>query len=523
MFINPADWKSETSIFSFLIANIQDEGKLKDSSIDLPGTPEDELNGKKLKFAPGLFDALFSGGEDDIDVKIHALAELLNRVARFGDQECEMEFYNRITGRDGIINIIDPLLDEIGKMGIPLQPYLMPYITDLAFKSAHRNAVKFGMAVLGRSGNRKALDGIKILGLHEEFTVFATLAIISLSNDVVNDLWELAKKTDGWGKIQLVDRLAKMEINEEIKDWLIYEGYKNNIMYDYLAYTCAVQGELSKKLRADTINPALFQSAVEIIECLIPINGPAEDISDLADAAYMLERFLLHAKTHALTARHFVILGIIQEYLVELQNNIPEPSQGFTEDMITDCLIDIAEMLGNKQWPPRILVSLETGPVSEFYYAVTAANTLQINTWKFAWQRLQADHKQGCYLLWSYVTCDANEAQIKAVAEYAMQVIPYKELATGPDNDMGFGPVLAHFQPLGYILPALALYPTLGEPMLLAALNGPVTRYRNSALNVLKNWGKDNWSEAVKKQLLQLKKTEPNENTLKVVMEMLGA
>lgn len=36
----------------------------------------------------------------------------------------------------------------------------------------------------------------------------------------------ISEKVDGWGKIQLVDRLSRPELSEPIKDWLIYEGYK---------------------------------------------------------------------------------------------------------------------------------------------------------------------------------------------------------------------------------------------------------------------------------------------------------
>jgi hypothetical protein len=42
------------------------------------------------------------------------------------------------------------------------------------------------------------LDQIKILGLHDEFTLFSSVAIMNISDDVVNVLWELSKKVDGW-------------------------------------------------------------------------------------------------------------------------------------------------------------------------------------------------------------------------------------------------------------------------------------------------------------------------------------
>lgn len=58
------------------------------------------------------------------------------------------------------------------------------------------------------------------------FQFFSTVALSNLSDNLVNDLWELAKRVQGWGKIQIVDRLSEMELNDEIKDWLVLEGYK---------------------------------------------------------------------------------------------------------------------------------------------------------------------------------------------------------------------------------------------------------------------------------------------------------
>ena len=134
------------------------------------------------------------------------------------------------------------------------------------------------------------------MGLHDEFTVYSTIAIANLSDNVENDLWELAQKVDGWGKIQLVDRLARPELKQPIKDWLIYEGYKNNIMYEYLAYTCAVNGLLHKKLETEQIEHKLFKSTSDIIEALIVEHSPSEDIRAYSYASQVIQDFIRHAK-----------------------------------------------------------------------------------------------------------------------------------------------------------------------------------------------------------------------------------
>lgn len=47
----------------------------------------------------------------------------------------------------------------------------------LATKTNNRNAVKFGIAILGLCENKKPINDIKILGLHDEFSVFSTVAL----------------------------------------------------------------------------------------------------------------------------------------------------------------------------------------------------------------------------------------------------------------------------------------------------------------------------------------------------------
>ena len=54
------------------------------------------------------------------------------------------------------------------------------------------------------------------------------------SNELI---FELAKKLHGWGRIHAV-KMLKPEDNDEMKEWLWLEGWKNNVMPEYSAYEC---------------------------------------------------------------------------------------------------------------------------------------------------------------------------------------------------------------------------------------------------------------------------------------------
>jgi hypothetical protein len=86
-------------------------------------------------------------------------------------------------------------------------------------------------------------------------------------------LWTLAKNVDGWGRIHVVERLAQTE-NPHIKDWLLREGFRNSVMYEYLAYTCATAGGLVAALSQGTVDRELLTSTGELLDALIA-EGPA--------------------------------------------------------------------------------------------------------------------------------------------------------------------------------------------------------------------------------------------------------
>jgi hypothetical protein len=52
-------------------------------------------------------------------------------------------------------------------------------------------------------------DILLTLGQHEEFTLFAAVALDNGQDDADDDLWALAGSVHGWGRIHLVERLAR--------------------------------------------------------------------------------------------------------------------------------------------------------------------------------------------------------------------------------------------------------------------------------------------------------------------------
>ena len=74
---------------------------------------------------------------------------------------------------------------------------------------------------------------------------------------------------------------------------MLREGFRNAIMYEYLAHTCAIAGDLNVAIDSDEIDEELLIAAGEILSALIR-GGPAEEIEDYADGSAVCVSYLRH-------------------------------------------------------------------------------------------------------------------------------------------------------------------------------------------------------------------------------------
>jgi hypothetical protein len=513
------EWRTDNSIHKFLTSNLDITGNLNDAANDLPDEKKDDGN---IRFAPGLLDAMLGADDsEDSKKKINGLSKLAKKIANKGDKFSEQEFYRIVSENEGVISIIDDFLQAVVNESLPIQPYLFKFAKDLATKTDKRNAVKFGIAILGLCQNKSVINDVKILGLHDEFTIYSAIAITNLSDNKVNDLWDLAKRVDGWGKIQIVDRLAQPDLDEPIKDWLIYEGYKNSIMYEYLAFACASNGELHKRLESEKITNKLFKSASDIIEALIVEHSPSADISSYTYASSVIENFVRHAKLHASDISDFNSLHKIKDFLTELQNDIGEhKSNGWNQDIISNCIIDIVELLKSKDWIAAAYEGLKSKHNILYWNAKQAAEKLGIDLWETVWQRLIENPLDSSS--WYDVTHYSKPEYSDQIIDFAAKNLPLDELSTGPKDSMGVGPNYHKFMCLDYAITFLENYPQKGEVIILTGLQCPVTRNRNMAIKVLDKWKKANWSTKIVNALNHLKTMEPNKDTQENIERLIN-
>ncbi|MCK7553499.1 hypothetical protein MKQ70_00155 [Chitinophaga sedimenti] len=508
-------WVTAKSLFQFVSEHIDLSGKLDEKALVLPD--EEPLPpGADLRYAAGLKDALAAiseQGEEEVTQMAEQVVQLLQKVATRGDITAGNQLFNFLVNNGDLMAYIDPVLERVVQLNLEIEPHLYLFAKLLTFECAHRNGVKFGMALLGLCRRDEVLPMLRMLGLHDEFTIYSTIAIIYLSPDPETDLWNLARQVDGWGRVQVVDRLALLAEDEAVKDWLVREGYRNSIMYEYLAYTCALHGELHEKLDVPAIDKQLFAAAGDLLEAMI-MGGPAEDINEYEFAAPAIENYVRHARTLADNVHDFYILHEIGNYIaLETRDWKVLRNNGWTQDLRSNVLIDIMGIIQQPGWHKRVMAGLQSEESVEYYQAKEAAKILRINTEDIFWHRLRMEPTNSNS--WYDVLDHGNGVHIDDAVRYAMETL----LQQNVDNE---GAAIQAGLSLDFLVNALAKHPGKGETLLLAALQSTQLRSRSMAVRTLSVWEQDDWTPALRDALLRLGATEPHESLRHDIRKVLS-
>ena len=353
--------------------------------------PDEERNhdGSQIRWAAGAMDGVATHhlGPGEQDEHVRKAVDLVLAFCGEPTAANKAALYQNIID-ENTVSIIDPVIEALASQERIDHQRLYELASSFVIEAADREPVKFGIAILGlfqETGNEELFQ---TLGRHDEFTLFCAVALANSSEAPDHALWTLAKNVVGWGRIQVVERLAQTN-NEQVKDWLLREGYRNSVMYEYLAYTCATAGGLRAALSDDDVDRGLLTSAGDILQALIA-GGPAESIDDYEDGALVAEMFLRHIEKTAETIGDFLHVTSIKDYLGDEDADWDSRSErGWTVERRSELLAVCDSILSRPDWTVQIGGSLLSDDENEFHQANQAAQVLGIDTWDHHWQRWQ--------------------------------------------------------------------------------------------------------------------------------------
>ena len=509
----PIVWdNSLISIYQFLLP-YKDADKLPDIAQNLPDESDDN---SKIKWAAGAMDGVMNHHSSTTEQTcVEQILSLLSAVSVQPNNQDIAKLYTLIK-EQGTLSYIDELTEKMAKAEVNFNK-LYELVHWLVLNSPDREVIKFSLAILGRF-NTPQTELFLLFGMHEEFTLYSAVALqntLSSPIDAENALFTLAKRVTGWGRIHLVERLAKNP-SQEVKNWLLREGYKNSVMYEYLAYTCATAGDLQTALAQPSVDIALLVATGEMIEALI-MGGPAEDMHDYEAGANVCLCYLAQLAQHQLTDINTLrILQIMQDFVV---NQIDDSYPNWNDDIKAKLKTTITDLIQQEHWLPLVKESLQTNDQSLFWVATDVYTRLGYDAWdaRFEHQkRYQNDQ-------WFYLMQTDDNRRIEQVITLAKQQNDFSLVATGPALEYGLGMEYQVHNVLDFILQELNRFPGIGEDFILIGLNSPVVRNRNMALKAIEGWDRQIWSTELKNELEKLAKIEPDVETKQSVITLLNS
>ena len=440
----------------------------------------------------------------------------LKRATRVASVTNLQRLYDSVA-TNATIDYVDPFLELLVNDATLQTGRVHQFAKWFAQTAPDREVVKWALATLGVV-SRDEVDLLVTFGRHEEFTLYAVVAVKNSASHPGRVMWELARQVKGWGRIHAIEHLAGTE-DSEIKRWMLREGYDNSIMLEYTALTCATSGGLLEALSEEAVDDELLKGAGEIIDALIAGDGgPATGISDYTDGATTVDAYLGHVLRRQGTLEQFLVVDGIRRMCTDTERDWSVlAGYGWTPERREEIHRQAERFLDREHWKTVATTGLESPDTSVFETAVRAARTLGIDTWDHQFRRLLAGEDR-----WYWVMQTDDDERVERAIALALERIPLTEIATGPGDELGLGPAFRHHSQLDFIVQDLKRFPGKGLALVHTALRSPVIRNRNMALNALAAWGEWRWGPDTRPLLEAALKDEPVDDVRERIGKVLA-
>ena len=307
------------SLLSYIASHVTDR-KLPEG-FSLPDTSGEG----GIPWADGAEDGvmMYHMGMPGMDDDALALMGDCVRAASRGDREKADRLFERLGSEYRALSVIDELQGFVIDCKDELDAgNLYAYARHALVDSADRECVKFGLSLLElfrTDRDESVREAMRTVGLSDEFALFAIFVMLRWENGN-EEIWRLAQKLHGWGRIHAVERMEPE--TEQIREWLLTEGIRNDVMPAYSALTCWRKANAEEILRNQPTREQ-FSSIRDIIEALLD-EGPVAGISELENREDVLLTFLQTAKTMAREQEDSEVIRGIQAYYQEREAAPPE-------------------------------------------------------------------------------------------------------------------------------------------------------------------------------------------------------
>jgi hypothetical protein len=507
------------SIHDHILAHLPPPGRpLDEAGLRLPD--EAPPDGETIRWAPGARDgmAVYHGFTDaEPEVVDRIFAHLVVPRSSHSDPPPVRVLEDAVT-ETGALPVVDPLVHRLHERAGTAHGPSVEALHDLGYvlatRSDRREAVKLGIAILGVVSHPADLAVLMTLGRHDEFTLYTAVAWNTTLDDPEPTLFELAQGVRGWGRIHLVSRLM-YATDPVITDWIVRDGFRNDVMDEYLALIAARTGRLADRL-AEEPDEALVDSARDIVVALIN-GGPVRGMPDYPDGPRALDLLLSLLAMRPLVPARLVATDVIERFLAD-EDGPWEGRDGWAASERAGLRARCTTIKERPGWRARIeadLVSTDAGIAAT---ARQAARILGMDTFDAVLERVQAEPLG---YDWYELLELTDEGRIDVVLELAASTLPLDTIASGPGRELGLGPGWEPHRALDWVLQGLARFPGRGWDLVRVGLASPVIRNRNMALRALDVWRQPAWPPDARPVLERTAAVEPDDRVREAIGRML--
>ena len=508
----------DLSIYELIKTSIQANGELPE---DFKLPPKDP-NG--VPWADGALDGVYIYHLVENEEDIEPLKNIVFQISEGKFEEAQNNLENldffMISRRDPLLNWI---IQEQKQINID---NLCEFAISQLSTSKNIEVIKFCLCVLEiikLETEKDTIEKVKILALSDEFTLYCLNILKNLKNSN-EEIFEIAKKVKGWGRIYSVKYLKVT--NDEIKEWILEEGCHNYIIPVYTAYTCAKKINLVEILNEDKISNKKFNDISYLMNALLDEEA-ITGISNLEDRELLIERYLEKAKTLASTEEDYYAVITLKEYI---KNN-----KEINNELIKIC----DEILNSENTRNNVKELLKEG------YGYNIAKYLGIDIDKYILEYLQDNPLKNPYIVFNI----SERENMKKLVSLIEKKLTLEKLEGAPTDKfyskneknkeyIFLDTIIKKLGNLGrterkFVVSVYPVEPTasmdepenfigIGENLIICALNSPYVDIRYGAVNTLESWKEKGYilSNEIIENIKKLEKLEVDEE-LKIKLNEL--
>ena len=515
--INKLETK-DLSIYELIKNSIQNNGELPE---DFKLPPKDP-NG--VPWADGAMDGVYIyhtvGNEEDIE----PLKNIVFQISEGKFEEAETNLdkldFSMVSRTNSLLSWIIQEQKQINLNN------LYEFASSRLVTTKNIEVIKFCLSVLAIMNvetDAETIEKVKILALSDEFTLYCLNIFVKLENSN-KEIFEIAKKVKGWGRVHSIGYLEVT--NDEIKEWLLEEGFLNYINPAYTAYTCAKKINLIEILNEEQISSKKFNDISYLMNALLDEEA-ITGISALENRELLIEKYLEKAKTLSSTEEAYEVVRLIKEYV--------EDNEEIDKKFIKIC----DEILNSEKTRNRIKEFMEEG------YGYNIAKYLGIDTDKYILEYLQNNPFKNPHVIFNISKRENMEKLVSLIEKKLtlekLEGAPTDKFYSKNEENKEYIFLDTIIKKLGnfrrtegkFVVSVYPVDPTasmdepenfigIGENLIICALNSPYVDIRYGAVNTLESWKEKGYilSNEIIENMKNLEKLEVDEE-LKIKLNEL--